>query len=792
MTSDTLPKQNTEKQYFDHCLIFLQLTFSFVGANSRHKTTTNIILEHVETLPTTETARKLGVLPDEFERIQQILGRTPNFTELSIFSVMWSEHCSYKNSIVWLKTLPRESDKMLAKAGEENAGLVDIGNGLACSFKIESHNHPSALEPYQGAATGVGGINRDIFTMGARPIAQMNSLRFGNPNLAKTKWLVKGVVKGIGDYGNAFGIPTVGGEVYFDDCYNTNPLVNAFSAGIVEIGKVAKATSHGVGNPVFIVGSATGKDGIHGATFASEDISDKSNEKLPAVQVGDPFMEKLLLEASLEIINSGHVIGIQDMGAAGIICSTSEMSAKEGFGMVIDLDKVPTRQANMLPFEILLSESQERMLVVIEKGKELIVKAIFDKWDLHCAQIGEVTDTARLHFYRHGALVADVPAHDLVLGGGAPQYHRDYQEPAYYQAFKKFRIDTVADVTDAELSTVARHLLSHPNVASRRWISQQYDSTVGTANLSTNRPSDAAVVRVRTPEGGDLNKSLVMTLDCNGRYVKADPEIGCQIAVAEAARNIVCTGGEPMAITNNLNFGNPYVPEVYWQFVGAIKGMSKACLKFGTPVTGGNVSFYNQSSDDGPVFPTPTIGMLGLMENAAENLMTLDFKTAGDLIYLVGASQNDIASSEYLYSFRGVRESPAPAFDLDNEYTMQQAVKALIKNKLVVSAHDVSDGGLFVALAESALVRGLGFEIFTDANYRKDAYLFGEAQGRVVVSVRPSMQAEFQKYVGAVAKVPHALIGRVSESGFVVDSATVLSLEEAADLYQNSLGRYFE
>jgi phosphoribosylformylglycinamidine synthase subunit PurL len=526
----------------------------------------------MEALPTVETARKLGLLPEEFDHICQILGRQPNFTELSIYSVMWSEHCSYKNSIVWLKTLPKDSPRMLAKAGEENAGLVDLGDGLACAFKIESHNHPSALEPYQGAATGVGGINRDIFTMGARPIAQLNSLRFGNLNTDRTKWLVKGVVKGIGDYGNAFGIPTVGGEVYFDDCYEINPLVNAFSAGIVKTDKVAKAISYGVGNPVFIVGSSTGKDGIGGASFASEDISEKSTEKLPAVQVGDPFQEKLLLEASLEIIDTGCVIGIQDMGAAGIICSTSEMSAKGQHGMVIWLDKVPTRQPNMKPFEILLSESQERMLVVVEKGKEAVIQVIFDKWDLNCVQIGEVTSGERLHFYMHDELVADVPAESLVLGGGAPQYRREYREPAYYQEFKKFNLVQVPDLAGAEaVRKVARHLLAHPNICSRAWIYQQYDSMVGTANVGSLVPSDAAVVNVK-----GTNKNLVMTVDCNGRYVKADPEIGCAIAVAEAARNVVCSGGEPVAITNNLNFGNPYLPEVYWQFVGSIKGMSRA------------------------------------------------------------------------------------------------------------------------------------------------------------------------------------------------------------------------
>lgn len=741
--------------------------------------------ETTDQLPTLETARKLGLLPDEYDKIIAILGRKPNFTELSIFSVMWSEHCSYKNSIVWLKTLPRDSERMLAKAGEENAGLVDIGDGLACSFKIESHNHPSAIEPYQGAATGVGGINRDIFTMGARPIAQLNSLRFGNLSLAKTRRLLKGVVKGIGDYGNAFGIPTVGGEIYFDDSYNVNPLVNAFSAGIVEVGKVAKATSYGVGNPVFIVGSATGKDGIHGATFASEDISDKSTEKLPAVQVGDPFMEKLLLEASLEIIGTGYVIGIQDMGAAGIICSTSEMSAKGEHGMIIDLDKVPTRQQNMQPFEILLSESQERMLVVIEKGKEDVIQGIFDKWDLNCEQIGTVTDTGRLHFYRYGELVADVPAHDLVLGGGAPQYHREYREPAYFQEFKKFQLLDVPDVDAAEIQKVAEHLLSHPNICSRRWVYEQYDSMVGTANRSTNVPSDAAVVSVK-----GTDKSIVITVDCNSRYVNADPNTGAKIAVAEAARNIVCTGGEPLAVTNNLNFGNPYVPEVYWQFVQAVKGMGEACQRFATPVTGGNVSFYNQSSDEGPVFPTPTIGMLGLMENP-ENRMTLRFRQAGDLIYLVGQSKDDLASSEYLYSYRGVKASPAPAFDMEEEFALQQAVKELITSKLVVSAHDISDGGLFVTLAESAMAGDLGFDVQTDGSFRKDAFLFGESQSRVVVSVSPENQAAFEAALQPTG-VSFSPLGTVIDGNFIVDGETVLAVVAAKDLYNNALNRTLE
>ena len=732
-------------------------------------------------LTTFETAKKLGLLEEEFEKIKSILGRVPNFTELSIFSVMWSEHCSYKNSIVWLKKLPKDSPRMLAKAGEENAGLVDIGDGLAVSFKIESHNHPSALEPYQGAATGVGGINRDIFTMGARPIAQLNSLRFGNIKLDKTKWLLKGVVKGIGDYGNAFGIPTVGGEVLFDDCFNINPLVNAFSAGLVKTDQVAKAISYGVGNPVFIVGSATGKDGIHGATFASEDISDTSHEKLPAVQVGDPFQEKLLLEATLEVIATGDVIGIQDMGAAGIICSTSEMSAKGKHGMDIWLDKVPTRQQNMVPFEILLSESQERMLIVIEKGKEERIKKIFDKWDLNCEQIGVVTDTERLHFYMKGELVADVPADDLVLGGGAPVYHREYKEPAYFAEHKKFKIDSIQVPTDYK--AIVKFLLGQPNIASKRWIYEQYDSMVGTVNMSTNNPSDASIVNIK-----GTDKAIAVKVDCNSRYVHADPEEGCAIAVAEAARNIVCSGGEPAAITNCLNFGNPYNPEVYWQFVGAIKGMSKACLKFQTPVTGGNVSFYNQSSDEGPVFPTPTIGMLGILEN--KNTQTpLGFKSEGDKIFLLGESKNDINASEYLYSFHGVKKSPAPAFDLEDEYKLQQGIKALIKAKLLESAHDVADGGLFVTLAESAMVNKLGFDINSSESVRKDAFLFGESQSRVVVSIKKEKQAAFVQEVKAQG-IPFTELGRVTASDFVVDSESLISVSEASNIYNTALSSF--
>ena len=735
---------------------------------------------------TLEQAIDLGLRADEFEHVKEILGRTPNFTETAVYSVMWSEHCSYKNSILWLKTLPKDGPHMLVKAGEENAGLVDIGDGLGCVFKIESHNHPSALEPYQGAATGVGGINRDIFTMGARPIAQLNSLRFGNIEEARTKWLVKGVTKGIGDYGNAFGIPIVGGEVFFDESYNTNPLVNAFSAGIIDTKKIISATAKGPGNPVFIVCSATGKDGIAGAAFASKDITEESANDLPSVQVGDPFMEKLLLEATMELSTTDAIVGMQDMGAAGITCSTCEMSAAGNVGMEIYLDRVPTRQDNMLPYEILLSESQERMLVVVQKGKEQVVKDIFDKWDLHAEEIGHVTDTGRIRYYMDGALVGDVPAESLVLGGGAPQYKREYTEPAYYQEYKKFNISQVAEPTD--LKAVADAMLALPNIASKRWVYEQYDSMVGTRNMTTNRPSDAGVVNIK-----GTNKALAMTVDCNSRYVNADPEIGTMIAVSEAARNITCAGGNPSAITNCLNFGNPYNPESYWQFVGAIKGMSAACLKFETPVTGGNVSFYNQTVMNGkeiPVFPTPTIGMIGIVPDK-DKVMTLDFKQKGDVIFLIGDYTEDISSSEYLSTYHGVKASPAPYFDLEKEFHMQQAVKGLIAENHVNAAHDVADGGLYVTLIEMSMPRGLGFDIVSDADIRLDAFLFGEGQGRVVVTVTEENVEDFIEYMVSTG-VNITLLGHVTKGKLQIDEQHFGFITEAKNIYDNALGAHLE
>ncbi len=729
---------------------------------------------------TVQTAKQLRLTEEEFEHIKHIMGRTPNFTELCAYSVMWSEHCSYKNSIKWLKTLPRDGEKMLVKAGEENAGLMDIGNGFGVVFKIESHNHPSAIEPFQGAATGVGGIHRDIFTMGARPIAALNSLRFGKLNEAKTQHLVGGVVHGIGHYGNCFGVPTVGGEVYFEDRYHTNPLVNAMSVGIVKNGETISATAEGLGNPVFIVGSATGKDGMGGASFASADITADSVEELPAVQVGDPFQEKKLLEACLEIITTGAVVGMQDMGAAGIICSTAEMSAKGGVGMEIYLEKVPTRQQHMKAWELLLSESQERMLVVIEQGKEQSVLDIFEKWDLPCMQIGKVTDTGLLQFYMDGELEAVLNAESLVLGGGAPQNDREYQEPAYFAKIKSFDPDSIELPSD--LKSVAQQLIQLPNIASKRWIYHQYDSMVGAATVTTNAVSDAAIVLAK-----GTGKALAMSVDCNSRYVYADPYKGAMIAVAEAARNIVCSGGEPLGVTNCLNFGNPFDPEIYYQFVYAIKGMGDACRKFDTPVTGGNVSFYNQNPD-GAVYPTPTIGMVGVLDDV-NNRMTLDFKQAGDVIYMIGTSHNDFNSSEYLHKIVGVEHSPAPHFELDEEFELHQIVKHLIKNNLLQSVHDLSEGGLITALLESGFNKELGFDVQQSANHvRADAYWFGESQSRVLISCTLKNAELFLSHLKEF-NVPYEYLGIVTEGNIDMEGEFWGHIKDWKELYDTAIER---
>jgi len=727
---------------------------------------------------TFSTAEKLGINKEEFEKIKEILGRVPNFTELSIFSVMWSEHCSYKNSIKYLKTLPRDGSRMLVAAGEENAGLIDIGDGLACAFKIESHNHPSAVEPYQGAATGVGGIHRDIFTMGARPIAALNSLRFGNINNKRTQHLLNGVVKGIGDYGNSFGVPTVGGEIYFEDCYQINPLVNAMSVGIVEIGKTVSAISKGVGNPVYIVGSATGKDGIAGAAFASKDIGENAMDDLPAVQVGDPFQEKLLLEASLEAIKTGAIVGMQDMGAAGITCSTSEMSEKGKHGMNVFLDEVPLRQKDMKDWEILLSESQERMLIVLEKGNEAAVIKVFEKWDLNCVKIGEVTAGNTLNYFYKNEKVAEVPAPDLCLGGGAPIYDRSYTEPEYFKNLKNYNEIELKQPKD--FLAITKQLIQLPNIASKKYVYEQYDSMVGIKNMSTNMPTDAALVRVP-----NTNKALAVTVDCNARFVYADPYIGAMIAVAEAARNIVCSGATPLAITNCLNFGNPYNENVYWQFVNAIKGMGEACTALNTPVTGGNVSFYNQSSDEGPVYPTPTIGMVGLL-NDKKQALGLSFKNENDLIYLLGNNVNDLNNSEYLVRLKNINNSKVPYFNLQEAINLNNMVLKLNEANLLQSAHDISDGGLITCLLESSFYKNKGFEISNASNLKNEVFLFGEAQSRVVVSIEKEAQQQFEALL-TEKNYPFLKIGKVTENEVYVNNENWEKIEAWEKLYNEAI-----
>ncbi len=746
-------------------------------------------------------AKEFGLIEEEYNRILDILGRTPSYTELGIFSVMWSEHCSYKNSILEIKKLPRSGGRLLVAAGEENAGLVDIGDGLAVAFKIESHNHPSAVEPYQGAATGAGGILRDIFTMGARPIAALNSLRFGSitgqtPPFTKegtggferTKYLFKNVVKGIGDYGNCFGVPTVGGEIYFDECYRDNPLVNAMAVGIVKHNEVAKAIAIGEGNPVFIVGSSTGRDGIHGATFASEEISEKSESKRPSVQVGDPFTEKLLLEASLELIKSGVVVGMQDMGAAGITCSTSEMSAKGNSGMDINLDLVPAREENMSAYELMLSESQERMLVVIEKGKEQTAVDIFTKWDLNCVQIGHVTNEPRVKITYKGVVMADVPAEPLVLGGGAPVYIRESREPGYIKEIRDLDLNLLPEPTD--YNDVLIKMLSSPDIANKNWVYEQYDTQVRT-NTTVLPGCDASVVRIK-----GTNKALAMKTDCNGRYVYLNPYKGGMIAVCEAARNVVCTGAEPLAITNCLNFGNPYKPEVYFQFREAIRGIGEACRTLNTPVTGGNVSFYNESPDYA-VYPTPVIGMVGLIEDI-NYTTTSFFKNEGDLIAIIGIAESNsidgIGGSSYLKLIHDKVTGDAPDIDPEFEKKLYSSALEIIRSKLANSAHDISDGGLAIALTECCIMNrnnNIGCDIQYSYINRKDLSLFNESQSRIILSLNPVNENKCEEICQKYG-VGFNVIGKVSGQCIKINSEINLNLEEASDAYYNSISKIME
>ncbi|HNX03178.1 MAG TPA: phosphoribosylformylglycinamidine synthase subunit PurL [Candidatus Cloacimonas sp.] len=675
---------------------------------------------------TPELVAEHNLSPEEYERILDILKREPSYVELGIFSVMWSEHASYKNSVRLLKTLPKEGSAVLAKAGEENAGLIDIGQGRAICFKIESHNHPSALEPYHGAATGVGGILRDIFTMGAKPIAVLDSLRFGKPDNPKVQHLLQEVVSGIADYGNCFGVPTVGGEVYFDDSYEGNPLVNAMAVGVVKHNKIARSAASGIGNAVLIVGAKTGRDGIHGATFASVDLSEKSEEKRTAVQVGDPFLEKLLLEATLEAIKAGLVVAIQDMGAAGLTCSSSEMAGKGNVGMEIDVSLVPQRETGMTPYEIMLSESQERMLVIVQPENLESIKSIFAKWDLDAVQIGKVTDDKMLRVFFGKEKVAEIPAETLILGGSAPVYIRESKRPGYLDELSSHSLDSYPEpVNYAE--TLLR-LISSPNLCSRRSIYQQYDYMVQIGTV-VEPGSDAAVIRI--PE---TDTAIALSTDCNGRYCFLDPYSGTVAAVAEAARNVACSGAKPIAITNCLNFGNPYKPEVYYCFTEAIRGMADACRILGTPVTGGNVSFYNENPE-GAIYPTPVIGMLGVMSDFRK-ATTQFFKHANDRIILLGSLKADLGGSEYLkMQFNEVAGKP-PNTNWEEELQLQSLILELIDNGLVNSAHDVSDGGLLVAVLECCFAphQILGVMLNFELPYSPSSVYFGEAGSRILIS----------------------------------------------------------
>ncbi|WHX45526.1 phosphoribosylformylglycinamidine synthase subunit PurL [Bacillus pumilus] len=672
--------------------------------------------------------QQMGLSDEEFALIESIIGRLPNYTETGIFSVMWSEHCSYKNSKPVLSKFPTKGEHVLQGPGE-GAGIVDIGDNQAVVFKIESHNHPSAIEPYQGAATGVGGIIRDVFSMGARPIAVLNSLRFGELTSPRVKYLFEEVVAGIAGYGNCIGIPTVGGEVHFDQSYEGNPLVNAMCVGLINHEDIKKGQAKGVGNTVMYVGAKTGRDGIHGATFASEEFSDESEEKRSAVQVGDPFMGKLLLEACLEVIKNDALVGIQDMGAAGLTSSSAEMASKAGSGIEMNLDLIPQRETGMSAYEMMLSESQERMLLVIEKGREQEIIDIFEKYDLEAVSVGHVTDDKMLRLLHQGEVVCELPVD--ALAEEAPVYHKPSSEPAYYREFLETKVEAPA-ITDA--AQTLKQLLQQPTIASKEWVYDQYDYMVRT-NTVVAPGSDAGVLRIR-----GTKKALAMTTDCNARYLYLDPEVGGKIAVAEAARNIVCSGARPLAVTDNLNFGNPEKPEIFWQIEKSADGISEACRTLSTPVIGGNVSLYNESNGTA-IYPTPVIGMVGLVEDTA-HITTQSFQQAGDVIFVIGETKEEFAGSELQKMTEGRIYGKAPEIDLNVELSRQEALLAAIQNGLVQSAHDVSEGGLGVALAESTFgTDGLGADIQIDLN--SEASLFSETQSRFVVTVKPEHREAF-------------------------------------------------
>lgn len=731
-----------------------------------------------------DVVREHGLSTEEYEKIKSILGRTPTFVELGIFSVMWSEHCSYKSSIKVLKTLPRSGGRLLVEAGEENAGLVDLGDDLATAFKIESHNHPSAVEPYQGAATGVGGIMRDIFTMGARPIASMNSLRFGSLDINRNRFLLEHVVEGIADYGNCLGIPTVGGEVIIEDCYTGNCLVNAFSLGVVKTNNVISAVARGTNNPVFIVGAKTGRDGIHGATFASVELSEESESRKSNVQVGDPFTEKLLLEASLELAPKPWLVGMQDMGAAGITCSSSEMSAKGECGITIDIDKVPRREPGMNTYEVMLSESQERMLVVVQRGFETELAKIFKKWDLDCTKIGFVNDTGMLTVLESGETVCEIPSFELVLGGGAPQYDMPASEPSYLNEVNDLQVELLPEPEDFNETLLT--LLKSPNITSKHWVYNQYDSTVRT-NTMMGPGSDAAVVRLK-----GTRKALAMCTDGNGRYVYLNPRVGGQIAVAEAARNVVCTGGEPLAITNCLNFGNPQDPEIYWQFREAVTGMGEVCRALNTPVTGGNVSFYNENVDSA-VYPTPVIGMVGILDDL-DQMTTPDFKDPDDFIVVIGSLNGQLGGSEYLKTILNRVEGPIPQMNIEFEMRVQEVCLESIKKNIIKSAHDISDGGLAVNIAESLISarEGIGARLDFARKLRNDELVFGECQSAIIVTLCEEDLINLV-IIAQEFDVPTQTIGRVTETGrLVINNLIDIDRSELDTAYHTTLSGIME
>jgi len=731
---------------------------------------------------TKDIIREHGLTNDEYKKIMKILGREPNITELGIFSVMWSEHCSYKNSKNILKLFPTDGDEIIVKAGEENAGCIDIGDGLAIVFKIESHNHPSAIEPFQGAATGVGGILRDIFTMGARPIICFNSLRFGSLDSKNVKRLFKGVVEGIAHYGNCMGIPTVGGEVYFDESYEGNPLVNVMSLGVMHKDKLITGKATGIGNPIFYVGAATGKDGLGGASFASRELTDESHEDRPAVQVGDPFLEKLLLEACLELNDKNLIIGMQDMGAAGLTCSTCETASRGQNGIVLDIDKVPRRNLYMNSYEVMLSESQERMLLIVEKGKEQMVKDVLEKWDLHAVQIGNVCQGDIMKVYERDKLVADIPADSLV--NNAPIYTPDEKIPEYLKEINEIDINKIPLPSNYE--DVLKRLLDYPSIASKRWVWRQYDHMVRT-NTIFLPGHDSALIRIK-----GTKKGIAVSTDCNSLFCYIDPFEGGKIAIAEAARNVACVGAKPIAFTNCLNFGNPNNPERFWQFKKCVEGMIEAAVKLKTPCTGGNVSFYNESPQSS-IYPTPTVGMVGIIDDIEDRVPSF-FQNENDLIFLIGDTENDLGGSHYLSIIHGIKKGPLAKLDLECEKSLQEFLVKAAKNKLLSSAHDLSEGGLVVGIAECTFdaCNNLGAVIdLTELNnpsLRIDSILFGETHSRAIVSIRGENKSIFLNLVREYSLSCYE-IGICKGDRLRVDDCIDLKVSDLYKIYEEAIPR---